>query len=432
MNVVKIIPESLKSQTSYAPLCLLGQWAVEQELLKPLKEKVHIPQKMVKHSPNDKLIDVLISILSGGTALYQINTNVRSDPALQQAFGRESCAEQSTVADTLDHFTQDTIQNLREAIETIYFHKGKIFQHDFNRKPLILDIDLTGLPASPEAEGSTKGYFPDKRNRTGRQLARVTAPQYKEIIWEKLYPGNTTSHQVLKEAVKETERILGLDIDKEKQKKTLLRTDGGFGTDDNINWILWRGYQLITKGYSGTRAKKVAATVEVWQEGPTQGQKLGIPTKPHRYARKTKTVARRWQDKKGKWHQDLLITTLVDLNLNEVAKLYDGRDGMEVQIKGDKHGLGLAKRRKKRFYAQEALILLAQLAHNLLVWFQDYFLTGTKAAKLGTERLVKQVLNIPGQIHWRWKKKVKLVINTHHPWANAFLQGVKNKFSLSG
>ena len=151
MSVVKIIPESLKSQTSYAPLCLLGQWAVEQELLKPLKEKVHIPQKMVKHSPNDKLINVLISILSGGGALYQINTNVRSDPALQQAFGRESCAEQSTVADTLDHFTQDTIQNLREAIETIYFHKGKIFQHDFNRKPLILDIDLTKLPASSEA-----------------------------------------------------------------------------------------------------------------------------------------------------------------------------------------------------------------------------------------------------------------------------------------
>jgi len=42
--------------------------------------------------------------------------------------------------------------------------------------------------------------------------------------------------------------------------------------EDLEHWILWQGYQLITKGYSGTRAKKVAAKVEVWQEGPTQGQ----------------------------------------------------------------------------------------------------------------------------------------------------------------
>jgi len=96
-------------------------------------------------------------------------------------------------------------------------------------------------------------------------------------------------------------------------------------------------------------------------------------------------MARRWRDGKGKLHQDLLITTLIDLRRDEIAKLYDRRGVMEVEIKGDKRGLGLEKRRKKRFYAQEALVLLSQLAHNLLVWFKRWFLLGTKAAKLGME-----------------------------------------------
>ena len=137
---------------------------------------------------------------------------------------------------------------------------------------------------------------------------------------------------------------------------------------------------------------------EGWREGPTPGQQLGMPEEPHRYGRKTKTVARRWRDEKDKLHQELLITTLVDLGQPETAKLYDERGAMEVDIKGDKRGLGIEKRRKKSFHAQEALALLAQLGHNLLVWFKGWFLGGTPAAELGIERLVREVMGVPGQV----------------------------------
>ena len=44
---------------------------------------------------------------------------------------------------------------------------------------------------------------------------------------------------------------------------------------------------------------------------------------------------------------------------------YDQRDGgLETQNKGDKQGLGLNKRNKRRFCAQEILVLMAQLAHD--------------------------------------------------------------------
>lgn len=95
----------------------------------------------------------------------------------------------------------------------------------------------------------------------------------------------------------------------------------------------------------------------------------------------------------------MLITTLLELNLDEIVKLYDGRGGMEMQIKGDKQALGLVKQRQKRLYTQEAMILLAQLTHNLLVWSRNWFLAATKAAKVSTERSVKQALRTSGEVH---------------------------------
>jgi hypothetical protein len=39
-----------------------------------------------------------------------------------------------------------------------------------------------------------------------------------------------------------------------------------------------------------------------------------------------------------------------------------------------------------------ALVHLAQLARNLAMWFKRWFLVGTKAGKLGMERLVREAM----------------------------------------
>jgi hypothetical protein len=410
----------------------LGHYLTQKKVFQPL-EQVRLPQKTVKYSPTQKLITALIGILAGCKALYQLNVKVRPDRPLQAAFGWECCADQSTVSETLDCFTAETVTQLRMAGEAIQRQQSGVFAHDYENELLILEVDLTGLGASQNAEGSTKGYFPGKRNRRGRQLLRVAAPQYEEVLFERLYPGNTSSREVLKEALSEMERILGLD--EAKRKRTLIRLDGGFGTDENLNWLCWRGYQFIVKGYSGSRAKKVAATVPEgdWRGGPTPGQELGVPAQPHRYGRRIVTVARRWRDENGKLYQDLLITTLMDLSPEEIAKLYDQRGGMEVDIRGDKRGLHLEGWRKKRFYAQEALVLLAQLAHNLLVWYKRWFLSGTKAAGLGVERLLEEVLAMPAQIRvGRWRARVRLLLPTLHPWASAVAKGIGAHYPPSG
>jgi hypothetical protein len=424
---------SSKRQTAFGPLCALGHFLTKEKVLEPLSE-VQIAQKSVVHSPQEKLLDALVGILSGCSTLYEINCRLRPDLPLQRAFGRERCADQSTISKTLNAFTQQTVCELREAVEAIQRSHSALFSHGYREgEMLIVEVDLTGLRASKRAEGSTKGYFSGERNATGRQLVRVSTPNYDEIVFEKLYAGNTNSCEVLKETLGEVERILGLAEDREKRGRTLVRLDGGFGTDANVNWLCRRGYQLVAKGYGGTRAKKLAESVpeEGWGEGPTEGQRLGVPALAPRYPRETKTIVRRWFDQKGKVHTDYLLSTLTELSAGEIAKLYDGRGGMEASIKGDKRGLGIEKRRKKSFFAQEALVLLAQLAHNLLAWFKRWFLEGTAAAKLGVERLVRDVLAMPAEVRVR-SRKLQLRLPTHHPWAKAFARGVGVRFPRDG
>jgi hypothetical protein len=114
---------------------------------------------------------------------------------------------------------------------------------------LVVEVDLTGLRASKKAELSTKRYFSGSRNTTGRRLVRVSAPSYGEIIFSKLHPGNTNSCQVLKQTINEVER--GPWMLPHKRHTTLIRLDGGFGTDENIEWLCSCGHQFVVKGYGG-------------------------------------------------------------------------------------------------------------------------------------------------------------------------------------
>jgi hypothetical protein len=74
----------------------------------------------------------------------------------------------------------------------------------------------------------------------------------------------------------ELERVLGSSP--EQRERTLLRLDGGFGTDENVEWLCSSGYHFVAKGYHGGRAKKLARSVPKggWKEGPTQGQFLAV------------------------------------------------------------------------------------------------------------------------------------------------------------
>src|SRR5574337_2156635 len=79
-------------------------------------QQVQIPQKTVKDSPQEKLQDILLNLLAGAQSLVQINTIVRADLALQQAAGRDHCAEQSVAQQTLDAATPENVAQMQQVL----------------------------------------------------------------------------------------------------------------------------------------------------------------------------------------------------------------------------------------------------------------------------------------------------------------------------
>ena len=154
----------MKTNTQWAPLALLGYRLQQREFFDPLYQHLDLNQKQLRYTPQDKLMTCLVSIMSGCQAISHINTRIRPDRALAQSWGLECFAEQSSVANTLNHLTVFHVEQLRQAVNTIYLREGRAVQHDYTSQGLlILDIDLTGLPASKQAQGSRKGYFSGKK-----------------------------------------------------------------------------------------------------------------------------------------------------------------------------------------------------------------------------------------------------------------------------
>jgi len=134
---------------------------------------------------------LFVSLLAGAKTVYQAGTTLRVDRALQVAFGLPGCADQSIIADTLDAATDQDVAALRQAIEASFEKHSQVRRHDFTKEILVLDLDLSPMPASSRSEGSEKGYFGRSRSKTGRKLVRVRAAQYQEIVWEDVLPGRT-------------------------------------------------------------------------------------------------------------------------------------------------------------------------------------------------------------------------------------------------
>ncbi len=199
-----------KTFTGRASLAAIGLKLRERKVFEPIEHQVQIAQKTVKDRPSDKLYDSWISILAGAQGLVEINTGLRADPALQWAFGRSPCAEQSEVQDTLNACTTENVEQMYQAMDLIYRQHSQGYQHEYAADYQILDVDMSGLPCGLKAAFATKGYEASQRNRRGRQLGRVLASRYGEIVVDRLFDGKTQLTRALQALMQATETTLRL------------------------------------------------------------------------------------------------------------------------------------------------------------------------------------------------------------------------------
>lgn len=247
-------------------------------------------------------------------------------------------------------------------------------------------------------------------------------------------------HRSLQELLSIAEEVL--ELAENKRESTIVRVDAGGGEAEDINWLLHRHYWVLAKAKSWRRAHKLAASVTEWHLDPKVPEReVGWVTAPYAYVTATRQLAVRHRKKNGKWSYHVLVFNLTDVMLYDLADqpmpqapnamdvlltalhAYDRRGGgVETQNKGDKQGLGLSQRNKHAFAAQEMLVVLGQLAHDVVIWTRnDLANADPRLQKYGVQRTVRDALHIDGQVTIGPNGQVEQVIlNSRHPLATAF------------
>jgi hypothetical protein len=416
--------------TPRSTLAALGLKIRSLKILDTIAEQVKIHQKTIRHTPIEKLTDALIAILSGAHGLCEVNTRVRSDQALQRAFGRKSCAEQSVVQETFNACTGHNVSEMEQALNVIFRAHSRTLRHDYKGGLQLLDVDLTGMPCGKSGELALKGYFGEGNIRYGRQMCRVLAPHYEEVVVDRLFAGNLKLTEALQPVVKAAEETLLLD--EAKRRRTVLRIDAGGGSLKDVNWLLERGYHVHCKDYSTKRAAHWSLAVTEWIDDPRhRGRQLGwVGVSNKSYVREVKQLGVRWRKQNGQRCHAMLLSTLEPEEVLELLgqekeqatdrekvlvaymQLYDERGGaIEIEIKESKQGLGITKRNKKRFCGQQMVMMLSTLAHNLVVWAKQWLVSGVaKLKRYGVPRMVRDVLAVSGFVEVDERGTIKRVV----------------------
>jgi hypothetical protein len=228
-----------------------------------------------------------------------------------------------------------------------------------------------------------------------------------------------------------------LDLDEAKRERTLIRIDAGAGSISDITWVLMRGYFVVSKDDSTTRARLLARQVTDWVVDPRDAQRqvglVPVPASEYHaghYRRGVTRVAVRCRLANGQWGVGVVISSLPvadacalaglepsaatdpTLGLLAYVSLYDQRGGgVETSFKEDKQGLGITKRSKKRFAAQQVVALLGALAHNVLTWAKRWMLPCVPAIqRLGIKRLVRDVFGVTGRVAVDQEGRVRHIV----------------------
>jgi len=197
------------------------------------------------------------------------------------------------------------------------------------------------------------------------------------------------------------------------------RLDGGFGGDANVNWLLERGYQVIAKGAAHRRAEKLARQVTRWDQMDETSWLAWVPT-PVTFARPVYTlVKRRWM--KDQFHYSYYYGTPHWASKQDFMRAYNQRGADETEFRADKSGLFLSERRKHRMYAQEGLVLLTDLAHNLIADFHHRALPGSPLETYGPKRIVRDLFTIPGRLTFEAGELKRIDLLASHPHAQPML-----------
>ncbi len=102
--------------------------------------------------------------------------------------------------------------------------------------------------------------------------------------------------------------------------------------------------RLTGKFKSSGRVRTLVRAVTTWYPTSSPGREVAPVPQPRAFVRPLQQYAVRTPSKKHEsgYYHAVVFTSRTDLSMREVVEHYDGRAGMEADLKGDKQGLALA------------------------------------------------------------------------------------------
>jgi hypothetical protein len=213
-----------------------------------------------------------------------------------------------------------------------------------------------------------------------------------------------------------------------KRAQTEWRLDSGWGSEAMIGWLLERGYQVTGKFKSTARVGKLIRSISTWEPTTNLGREVAAVPDPVRFSRPVQQYAVRTPsaDKKKEGYQyAVLFTSRADLAMQGTVIHYDDRAGMEADLKSDKRGLGLASLRKHKLAAQKVVVLLMELAHNVLIWSRRWLAArAPRLTEFGIVRLIQEVWAVPGRVKLAGAEVIRVRFHPNHPRAPDIARGL--------
>ncbi len=203
-----------EEETQHALLIVWGRFAQEIGLITAI-EAVKLKQKVYEHTPQAKVLEFFVAILSGLKQLQEISLSahpLEKDEAVAKAWGQLAWAEYTGVSRTLKSLSWDEVHALVAALEEV----GQPFlaQELSLMKCLQYDGDLTGLPVSNTSKtypNAAFGHMSDEI-RLGYQAGVVSleSPTYGRL-WVSVahHAGDTVSSGQARNLVLAAEKRTG-------------------------------------------------------------------------------------------------------------------------------------------------------------------------------------------------------------------------------
>lgn len=345
---------------------------------------------------------------------------LRQDQTLAAIFGYEALPSQSTYSRFFGKFSQARNTAVFPELQRWFFDQ-------INIGAVTVDFDSTVITREGNQEGSAKGYNPNRRGRNSHHPLMAFVSQTRMVANAWLRPGNTAASSNCVEFMRETFAVALASV-----KVGLVRADSGFYTDAILSELEDRSlnYIIAARVYANFKHKIYSMkdwvevcpgiAVKEWQHQPANPK-----AKTRRHIVVRKQVSRRPEAGGKLLFEDLpdyrysLYVTNLDLPLDQVWNIYNGRADCENRIKELKQDFGLDAFCLQDFWATEASFRLIMAAYNLISLLRHFGLNNHQQATQGTLR--SQCFAIGGWISEHARKTVlKLSLpRKRRPWMEA-------------